>query len=150
EVKENEAVIFISIHANWGGNPNARGYEVWHINSGYRRTLMDPSKYNYSPDIMAILNAMLEEEYTTESIILADSILQGLGQTLGSSVPSRGRKANDWFVVKNSRMPAVLVELGFVSNPQDVLLMTSDEGLQKLTEAVYKGVKNYIGIFERP
>jgi N-acetylmuramoyl-L-alanine amidase len=148
-VKENEAVIFISIHANWGASPNARGYEVWHIKSGGRRTLLDPTRHNYSPDIMVILNAMLEEEYTTESIILADNILGSLGLEFGSSVPSRGRKANDWFVVRNSRMPAVLVELGFVSNRQDTLLMTSEEGLQKFTRALYNGIINFIGLFER-
>jgi N-acetylmuramoyl-L-alanine amidase len=147
-VRENEAVIFISIHANWSANANARGYEVWHITSNYRRSLLDTSKHNYSPDISVILNAMMEEEFTTESIILANSILSGLGRELGSSVPSRGRKANDWFVVRNSRMPAVLVELGFVSNKNDALLMTGDDGLQKLTTALYNGIRNFIGIFE--
>ena len=148
-VSENEAVIFISIHANWGANPNARGYEVWHITSGYRRKLIDPSQHNYSADITAILNAMLEEEFTTESILLADYILASLGQTFGGALPSRGRKANDWFVVRNSRMPAVLVELGFISNQQDASLMTSDEGLQKFTSSLYNGITDFIGIFER-
>ena len=147
-VEENEAVIFISIHANYSSNVNARGYEVWHITSGYRRTLIDSSRHNYSSDISSILNAMLEEEYTTESILLADSILAGLGQTFGGSLPSRGRKANDWFVVRNSRMPAVLVELGFVSNQEDASLMTTDEGLQKITGSLYNGITNFIGIFE--
>jgi N-acetylmuramoyl-L-alanine amidase len=147
-VKDNEAVIFISIHANSSRNAGARGYEVWHITSDYRRSLLDSSKHNYSPDISAILNAMMEEEFTTESIILADSILNGLGKELGKSVPSRGRKAENWFVVRNSRMPAVLVELGFVSNHSDAVLMTSDEGLQKLTGALYNGIKNFIGIIE--
>ena len=148
-VGDNEAVIFISIHANYVANANARGYEVWHITSGYRRTLLDASRHNYSSDISSILNAMLEEEYTTESILLADSILMGLGKTFGDSLPSRGRKANDWFVVRNSRMPAVLVELGFVSNRQDAVLMTSEEGLQKFTGSLYNGITNFIGIFER-
>jgi N-acetylmuramoyl-L-alanine amidase len=147
-VKDNEAVIFIAIHANFSNNANARGYEVWHLNSGYRRPLLPSSQHNYSKDLEPILNAMLEEEYTSESIILADSILRGLRQTLGSHVPSRGRKANDWFVVRNSRMPAVLVELGFVSNPQDAVLMTGEDGLRKLTEALYKGIVEYIGKFE--
>jgi N-acetylmuramoyl-L-alanine amidase len=147
-VKENEAVIFISIHANWGASSNARGYEVWHITSGYKRTLIKPSEHSYSADITAILNAMLEEEYTTESIFLADSILHGLNQTFGSDIPSRGRKANDWFVVRNSRMPAVLVEMGFISNPQDAALMTSKDGLQKYTLSLYNGIANFIGIFE--
>ena len=148
-VRENEAVIFISIHANWGANPNARGYEVWHITSGHRRSLLDPSRHNYPADINAILNAMLEEEYTTESILLADSLLQGFTKTFGNSLPSRGRKANDWFVVRNSRMPAVLVELGFVSNRQDAVLMTTEDGLQKFTGSLYNGITNFIGIFER-
>ena len=148
-VRDNESVIFISIHANAARNTDARGYEVWHITSGQQRPLLDASRHNYSPDITAILNKMLEEEYTTESILLADSILAGFSDTFGNSIPSRGRKANDWFVVKNSRMPAVLVELGFVSNRQDQILMTSDEGLQKLTLSLYNGIINFIGIFER-
>ncbi|MCL2211453.1 MAG: N-acetylmuramoyl-L-alanine amidase [Treponema sp.] len=148
-VRDNEAVIFISIHANAAMNTNAKGYEVWHITSGQRRSLLDTNKHNYTSDINAILNHLLNEEYTTESILLADLILQGFGDTFGSSLISRGRKANDWFVVRNSRMPAVLVELGFVSNRQDALLMTSEDGLQKLTNSLYNGITNFIGIFER-
>ena len=148
-VRENESVIYISVHANAAQSANARGYEVWHITSGQRRPLLESSRNNYSPDILAILTAMLEEQYTTESILLADSILQGFSDVFGSSLPSRGRKANDWFVVRNSHMPAVLVELGFVSNQQDAILMTSDEGLQKLVDSLYNGISNFIGIFER-
>ena len=148
-VRENEAVIFISIHANAALNSSARGYEVWHITSGHRRSLLGTSAGNYSSDIAAILNAMLEEAYTTESILLADSILQGFENVFGSSLPSRGRKANDWFVVRNSRMPAVLVELGFVSNQQDALLMTREDDLQKFITSLYNGITNFISIFER-
>ena len=92
---------------------------------------------------------MLNEEFTTESILLANSILQGFDHVFGNTLPSRGRRANDFFVVRNSHMPAVLVELGFVSNQQDALLMTSEEGLQKLTQSLYNGITNFIGIFER-
>jgi len=148
-VRNNEAVIFISIHANWGSNPNARGYEIWHITSDHRRTLIDTENHEFSSDVSAILNAMLEEEFKTESILLADALLRGLSRTFGDSMPSRGRKANNWFVVRNSRMPAVLVELGFVSNRQDLLLMTSEDGLQKFSNSLYNGIINFIGIFER-
>ncbi|GBU29062.1 N-acetylmuramoyl-L-alanine amidase [Treponema sp. R8-4-B8] len=147
-VRDNETIIFISIHANWGANSSARGYEVWHITSGQHRKLLDSSQHTYSTDVNAIRNAMLEEEYTTESILLADSILAGLQKTFGGAMPSRGRKANDWFVVRNSRMPAVLVELGFISNQQDALFMTSEDGLNKFTDSLYNGIINFIGIFE--
>jgi N-acetylmuramoyl-L-alanine amidase len=148
-LKENEAIIYISIHANYVFNQNVRGYEVWYLNPGYRRNLIDPSNFTDSADIITIRNTMLEEEFTTESIILAQSILRSLGHTLGPSVPSRGLKNEEWFVVRNSRMPAVLVELGFVSNSQDALLMTSEEGLWKLTDALYKGIIEFVGVFER-
>ena len=149
-VRDNESIIFISIHANAALNTSARGYEVWHITSGGQpRSLLDTSRSNYSSDINAILNAMLNQEFTSESMLLADMILEGFQGVFGNSLVSRGRKANDWFVVRNSRMPAVLVELGFVSNRQDALLMTSEDGLQKLTQSLYNGIINFIGIFER-
>ena len=148
-LKENEAIIYISIHANYVFNQHVRGYEVWYLSPDYRRDLLDPSKSPESADVAAILNIMLEEEFTTESVIMAQSILRNLGQALGNSVPSRGLKAKDWFVVRNSRMPAVLVELGFVSNPADALLMTSEGGLRKLAEALYNGIIEFVGVFER-
>ncbi|GHV96112.1 N-acetylmuramoyl-L-alanine amidase [Spirochaetia bacterium] len=148
-LNENEAIIYISIHANYVFNQNVRGYEVWYLSPNYRRNVLDRSRYNDSADIIAIRNAMLEEEFTTESVILAQSILRSLGQTLGNTVPSRGIKAEEWFVVRNSHMPAVLVELGFVSNPQDAQMMTTEGGLQKLTEALYKGIIEFVSVFER-
>ncbi|MCL2809651.1 MAG: N-acetylmuramoyl-L-alanine amidase [Treponema sp.] len=149
-VKDNESIIFISIHANFARNTDARGYEVWHIKSGTQRPLLDTSiQGNYSPDILAILDRMLNEEFNTESKLLANSIINGFGREFGASLPSRGIRENDWFVVRNSRMPAVLVELGFLSNRQDALLMTNNDGLQKLTQSLYNGIVDFIGIFER-
>ena len=92
---------------------------------------------------------MLEEEITTESILLANSILKRLGETLGKSMPSRGLKAEEWFVVRNARMPSVLVELGFVSNEADALLMNDEAYLKKLSDALYKGISDFIAFFER-
>jgi len=68
---------------------------------------------------------------------------------MGRSMPSRGLKAEEWFVVRRSNMPAVLVELGFVSNKDDALLMTTDRDLRKMVEAVYKGIADFITVFER-
>ena len=148
-LRDNEAIIYISIHANKAFNHNTRGYEVWYLPSDFRRELLDPSKYADSADILPILNDMLQEEFTTESILMGNSILKAFGETLGQSVPNRGLKAQDWYVVRNSRMPAVLVELGFLDNKDDIALMTTENGLQKFTEALYKGIAEFIGVFER-
>jgi N-acetylmuramoyl-L-alanine amidase len=148
-LKKNEAIIFISIHANSSFNKSARGYEVWYLDPEYRREVIDKSNYEGSAEIRSIMNIMLEEEFTTESIMMAQSILGRIGEAVGNSIPSRGIKAEEWFVVKNARMPAVLVELGFVTNLQDARLMADQGHLRKLSEALYKGIADFIGTFER-
>ena len=150
QLRDNEAIIYISIHANKAiNNSRARGYEVLYLNPDFRRDLIDSSKFGDSSDILPILNDMLQEEYTTESIFIGQSIINAFKEVLGPAVPSRGLKAGEWMVVKNSRMPAVLVELGFLDNPDDILLMTTEDGLRKLTEALYKGIDGFINAFER-
>ena len=148
-IRKNEAIIYISIHANASRDKNAKGFEVWHLKSDYRRNLLDESHFPDSPELRKIMNLLTEEAFMTESIRIAESILDSLKAAMGKTMPSRGLKEEDWFVVRRSRMPAVLVELGFVTNRDDALLMTSNEGLHKLTEAVYKGVVEFVGAFER-
>jgi N-acetylmuramoyl-L-alanine amidase len=148
-LKDNEAIIYISIHANASVNKNARGYEVWYLSPDYRRDVLDKNvSENYGEAISRIFGTMLEEEFTTESIIIARSILKAFDQAMERSMPSRGLKAEEWFVVRNSRMPAVLVELGFVTNPEDAVIMTGDAGLRKLTDALYNGITEFVAFFE--
>ena len=66
---------------------------------------------------------MLEEEFTTESIILARNIMTGLQAEIGADSPNRGVRAEEWFVVRNARMPSVLIETGFVTNPEEGKLL---------------------------
>jgi N-acetylmuramoyl-L-alanine amidase len=148
-LKDNEAILFISIHANASLNKNARGYEVWYLTPEYRRTVIDKEKYDDSAEIISIRNAMLEEEFTTESIIMAQLIMNHFQEQIGSLLPSRGIKEEEWFVVRNARMPSVLVELGFVTNEEDARLMTHDIHLKHFSEAIYNGIIDFIAMFER-
>jgi N-acetylmuramoyl-L-alanine amidase len=147
-LRENEAIIYISIHANASLNKTARGYELWYLTPEYRRTLIDREKYSDSADVIPILNAMLEEEFTRESTRMARFILNRFTETLGPGIPSRGLKAENWYVVRNANMPSVLVELGFVTNPDDALLMSDPAHLKKLSEALYKGIADFVHEFE--
>ncbi|MDR2158772.1 MAG: N-acetylmuramoyl-L-alanine amidase [Treponema sp.] len=148
-LKDNEAILFISVHANASFNKDARGYEVWYLSPDYRRSVIDRTKYEDSSEVIPILNAMLEEEFTTESIMMARSILRRFGEALGDAIPSRGIKAEEWFVVRNARMPSVLVELGFVTNREDAILMNDEGYLKKAAEALYKGIVDFIMNFEK-
>jgi N-acetylmuramoyl-L-alanine amidase len=148
-VRKNEAIIYISMHANAHRDKNARGFEVWYLKQEYRRNLLNESDFPDAPELRKIMNLLTEEAFLTESIRIAESILNSLKTAMGKSMPSRGLKEEEWFVVRRSRMPAVLVELGFVSNQTDAVLMTTDTHLHKLTEAVYNGIVEFVGDFER-
>jgi N-acetylmuramoyl-L-alanine amidase len=145
-LEENEAVIFISIHANSSLNRRVRGFEVWYLDPEYRRELIDKSKYGESA---AIVNRMVEEEFTTESILMGRNILSRMEEELGNLVPNRGLKAEKWFVVRNAQMPAVLVEMPFVSNQQDAEIMSDDLYLKRFSNAIYKGIVDFVTAFER-
>ena len=148
KVKEDEAVLFISVHVNSSLNKTSSGYEVWYLSPGYRRTVLDKSSTDDS-SLFPILNSMLEEEYTTESIMIAKFIMDGLQSQIGDQSKARGIKAEEWFVVKNSNMPSVLIELGFVSNEKEALLLNNDTYLKKAALGIYNGIAAFITHFER-
>ena len=91
KVKEDEAVLFISIHVNSSLNKTSSGYEVWYLSPGYRRTVLDKSSTE-DKSLFPILNSMLEEEYTTESIMIAKFIMDGLQSQIGNESKARGIK----------------------------------------------------------
>ena len=79
---------------------------------------------------------------TTVAYELGEDILFRLNQTTG--LPNRGvRLRPGLYVLRRTQMPAVLVELGFISNPGDAALMSQDPGL--FAEGVYLGIKDYTG-----
>ncbi len=149
KVAENEAVLFISIHVNSSLNKSSSGYEVWYLSPGYRRTVLDKSAADNDKNLFTIMNSMLEEEYTTESIMIARFIMDGLQAQIGKDSTARGIRAEEWFVVKNSNMPAVLIELGFVSNQKEALLLNDDKYLKKATLGIYNGIAAFVTHFER-
>ncbi len=150
DLGEQEAIIFISIHANAAFNRKAQGYEVWYLPPDYRRELIDPNSVDQdSRDVAPILNVLLEEEYTVESITLARQVLSGLEGALGDGVENRGLREESWFVVRNAKMPSILVEVGFVTNPEEAARLSDGQYLQKLAQGIYTGVRSFVRRFER-
>jgi len=150
ELKSDEAVIYVSIHANASFNKNAKGFEVWYLNPEYRRTVVDATTVREKgTEIAPILNAMLEEEFTTESIILARNVYDRLGKALGAQSPGRGIRAEEWFVVRNAKMPSILIEMGFITNPEEGSLLAGSGYLRKIGDAIYNGIVDFIDHFER-
>ncbi|MCF7937252.1 MAG: N-acetylmuramoyl-L-alanine amidase [Spirochaetales bacterium] len=145
-----EAMIFISIHVNASLNKDATGFEVWYLPPEYRRNVMNPDAVGETDEhVIPILNAMLEEEYTRESVLLAQKVLDSLEKNVGEESPNRGLKAESWFVVRKAKMPSVLVELGFVTNKEEAMRFTRKDYLMKLSQALYTGTVEFIKQFEQ-
>jgi N-acetylmuramoyl-L-alanine amidase len=149
ELRPREGMIYISIHANASLNTAGEGFEVWYLPQDYRRKLVDPGSLGSgSDDIAPIVNALWEEEFTHESVRLADMILSGFEKALGEDVPNRGRREESWFVVRNARMASVLVEVGFVTQSSEAGRLRRPEYLSRVTEGLYNGVVDFITYFE--
>ncbi len=148
KLEKNEAILYISVHVNASVDENAFGYECWYLTPDYRRQVLKES-VSENQDVQSILNDMMEEEYTMESVLISKFVLEGLGEQVGNLSKSRGMKANDWFVVKNSMMPSVLVEIGFISNENEAKLLNEEAYLKKVAVGVYNGLQAFVSHFER-
>ncbi len=149
ELDENEAIIFISIHANASISNAGQGFEIWYLPPEYEREIFDDN--NIEPEyfeIKDILNQMLDAEYTLESVLLAKEIELGLDEQVGSMTRDRGLKEEKWFVVRKSKMPSVLIELGFVTNNEEALRLNDPDYLQHLAIGIYNGIENFIIKYE--
>jgi N-acetylmuramoyl-L-alanine amidase len=147
-LKDHEAVIYISIHVNASLDKKASGYEVWYLTPDYRRTVID-RKDSDDKTLFPILNSMMEEEYTTESILIAKFVMDGLQAQIGNMSTPRGIKAEEWFVVRNANMPSILVELGFLTNRDEAVLLCDDNYLKKASLGIYNGLTAFVTHFER-
>jgi N-acetylmuramoyl-L-alanine amidase len=146
-----DTVLYISIHANTSPfNKNASGFEVWCLPPSYERTLVDEKAAGKDNlDILPILNSMREEDVSLESTLLAQDILVGLDASIGQKSADRGLRRNDWYVVRNARMPAVLAEVGFVSNSEEAVRLADPAYLNNVAQGMYNGIKSFIQGFER-
>ena len=110
-----KATIFISIHADSFTNNSARG----------------TTGYYYS------------QTEGQASIKLADCIRKALCEQIRT--PSRGTKPCNFYVVRNTDMPATLIELAFISNPDEERIMGSREGVLKCAQGIFDGIEDYFG-----
>lgn len=149
ELGRNEAMIYLSIHANGGFNKKARGFEVWVYPSDERRNVLDQGSLSQElKDIWPILNSMREDEFNTQSAALAASILSAMDEEVGEQTENRGLKRESWAVVREALMPAALVELGFVSNPEEARLLGDPEYQSRLATGVGRGIVGFVHRFE--
>lgn len=157
--------LFISVHANASFSTSAKGFEAYFVSaqesSEYARAVsmfennalvtfenIDTSIYENSSSQITH-NYMLVEQYQKESKILAESITYELYKVTGVAKRPKPVQNALFYVLKGAIMPSTLIELGFITNPEDAKLMNTKETRLKMVKATATGIKNYINIFEK-
>ncbi len=141
--------IFVSIHVNASRSAKAYGFETWYIVDSYKRNVIEKGKVSNDKDISSILNSMINEELYEESKNFATKVQNALNEKIGNETLNRGVKENVYFVVKNSFMPAILVEVGFLSNKREANQLTNDAYLNKLATGIVNGIGDFINEYEK-
>ncbi|MCL5773682.1 MAG: N-acetylmuramoyl-L-alanine amidase family protein [Firmicutes bacterium] len=80
--------------------------------------------------------------YKSKDRLFASDVQDSLISCIGRS--DRGIAQNRFYVLAHSRMPAILIETAFISNPEEGKLLSTPEFRQKLAEAIYGGLKTYV------
>lgn len=90
-----------------------------------------------------IMFEMMQHNNLDQSITLAEDIQRQLVKT--ASRKNNGVRQAPFWVLVSTGMPAVLVELDFISNPEAEKFMTSESGSSALAKAIFNGIRQYRG-----
>jgi N-acetylmuramoyl-L-alanine amidase len=149
------ADLFISIHVNANRVKSLNGFEIYYISpymdldsqralfsaKNARLNLEDACLVNSSTDLKAIIWDMIYTSSRAESIEVASAICQAIDRNLNRRI--LGIKPANFQVLKGVYTPAVLIEVGFLSNRNEEQMLRNTYYRQQVTEAVAEGIENY-------
>lgn len=139
---ENNADMFVSIHVNASPSRTATGVETFYQSISLvesSRILEKTGGSSYDPSMT--IESLLRSKMQKGSVDLAISIQDELVRELG--VENRGVKEAMFVVLKNSDVPAVLVEVGFISNPSEERKLRTQEYRDKIARAIASGIMKF-------
>jgi len=146
-----KAHAFVSIHAN-AGSSSASGLETYYYgikSSAINKTNINASKTNYptffskESSITSVLEptASKTNPYITDSKTLANFIQKRM--VASYQLQDRGAKHGNFQVIRSNNLPAVLTELGFITNKNDANKLGSPYWRQIAAEAIYMGILDF-------
>lgn len=144
-------VLFVSIHANASGLTwtDARGVEIFYLPATHRRQVLEAEiRGSLDPGVSSIMNDVKEQEFTVESVRMGQYVLESIERLIPETPVERGIKPASFFVVREARMPSILIETGFVNNREEVDLLRSVEYRSRMASAIASGISAYVHDFE--
>jgi N-acetylmuramoyl-L-alanine amidase len=155
-----QADLFISIHLNGHSNTAAHGAETFFLADALTsddRALahLENADFELDPDLPMktsdelsfILGDLMQSEYLEESQSLASCVQQKLVYNLGCN--DRGVKQANFYVLRGTQMPAILVEVGFLTNESEEARLADPSYEYEAAYAIYRGIAEFKEEFER-
>lgn len=161
------AEAFVSIHANHAPVPERRGSETYILSAQASDTFTlallkhegedeeEPlpkarakPKDGQSPELDFILGDLERTAAHQDSALLARRIQDRLSKIRGLR-PSRGLRQGPFRVLKGAKMAAVLVEVGYLSNPRQGAYLSSRAGQRAAGNAIARGVLRYLNSLKK-
>ena len=154
------ADLFISLHADAGGDPATRGASVYTLSEqgagravreftgrdDWHRELHLPGQ---DPSVDRILLDMTQRSTQNRSAWLARSLL-GEIERGGHPMLRRSHRDAGLAVLLAPDVPAVLLEMGFVTNPEDERILMDERRRRELMRGVVRGIDDYFRTLENP
>lgn len=154
-----KANIFVSIHCNSVDNPRPFGTETYVLGVARDKHSLEVAKrensvifleedyqekyQGYDPNnpesVVGLM--LLQGEYKNQSILLASAIQQDFTNRLKRN--NRGVKEAGYLVLRDCAMPAILVELGFISNKEEAVYLNSEKGQNELANSIANAIISY-------
>jgi N-acetylmuramoyl-L-alanine amidase len=152
----NKAAVFLSIHTNGSLRKNAQGSETFFLslnatdeearrlayleNNGGE--LRDQIASGSEDDVTLILWDLAQSAYLKQSSRLAEIVQAELNELLGTR--NRGIKQAPFKVLTGAACPAVLVEVAFISNPEEENKLLDPAFQNTVVQAVYRGLVKFL------
>ena len=149
---EKKADLFLSVHANSSPYPSVSGVETYILNFTDSRSALDvamrenASSQKSMSELHDIIQKITAHDKAQESKEFAGRIQASLYAFSAKNFPGefdRGVKQAPFVVLVGTTMPAVLTEIGFVTNAKEEALLKRPDYRQKLADAIYHGVAKY-------
>jgi N-acetylmuramoyl-L-alanine amidase len=150
---QEQADLFISIHANSSDDPSARGVETYYLNFTSSHDALEVAARENAVseksihELQDLVKKIALKEKIEESHEFAADVQQSLYSGLASKSPAirdRGVKKAPFIVLIGANMPSILAEISFVSNPTDEKKMETAEYRQRMAESLYRGIAKYV------
>jgi len=150
---QEQADLFVSVHANSSHDPDARGVETYYLNfTSSPEALEVAARENSDSDksiheLQDLVKKIALKEKIEESREFASDVQQSLHTGLAARNPGerdRGVKKAPFVVLIGANMPSILAEISFLSNPGDERRLRTPEYRQRIAESLYRGIARYV------